>query len=238
MSCVEALVSFIADISRKVFGESLMNPSFFAIIDDEAARDLLNKLAIVARQYSWLLDVFMSLFATVRIEDLSFLLSPSARSNGMRVWPLSLLALRSVAFTYSLRRYPLVSVDALCPLSVGQRNIRLPRDRLEHISPKKMHQIEILGALIGRFFTRLNILTSGVVVDAGSGKGHLSRLLHEVYGLQVIAIDADDAVVRKSCEIDLKRTARNFAEHPPVVRLVQRLSKQGCCSPLDVVTCV
>ncbi|KFD72688.1 hypothetical protein M514_01814 [Trichuris suis] len=230
--------------------ESRTSESFYEIIDESETQVLLEKLINVTAQYSWLLNAFMvdffvdelysriprcwqQLYTTVRIEDVTFLLSSSTHASSTRVWPLSLLALRSFAFTHSLRRHPLVSADTLCPLAAGRSSVELSMNRLEHVSPKKIHQIRILGSLIGRFFERCNILVGGVAVDAGSGKGHLARLLREAYGLKVIAIDSNNEVVSRSRVIDLKRANKNLASDPPVVHLVQRLTKQGWLDSLS-----
>ncbi|CDW51804.1 Methyltransf 32 domain containing protein [Trichuris trichiura] len=230
--------------------ESQTNESLFEIVDELETQVFLEKLISVTAQYNWLLNAFMvdffvdelylriprcwqQLYMTVRVEDIIFLLSASTHTSSTRVWPLSLLALRSFISTHSLRRHPLVSVDTVCPLPAGRSSKGLSINHLEHVSPKKMHQIRILGSLVGRFFECSNMLVGGTVVDAGSGKGHLSRLLHEVYGLKVIAVDCNDAVVSRSRVIDLKRVNKKLSTDSPIVHLVQRLTKQGWLDSLS-----
>ncbi|BFZ02441.1 hypothetical protein BsWGS_05480 [Bradybaena similaris] len=68
-----------------------------------------------------------------------------------------------------------------------------------HVKPKKQHEIDKLGQVIG-FLSQL--MSCSNVVDVGAGLGHLSRLLTFQHGLRVTSIEAEDGHAPLAAEYD------------------------------------
>lgn len=68
-------------------------------------------------------------------------------------------------------------------LQVDEKN---GRSRLGFMSPKKLHEVEILGTVVGN----LARATDSLVVDAGAGKAYLSTYLANSYKIPILAIDS------------------------------------------------
>ncbi|KAI9594792.1 methyltransferase domain-containing protein [Syncephalis fuscata] len=93
-------------------------------------------------------------------------------------WPESFREFVKEAKLFSLDRTP---VNCLFP--------RVEEQLLYGVNPKKVHEIERLAWIIDEL-SQLHKIDQ--IVDLGAGQGYLSRSLTYQYGLNVLAVDADD----------------------------------------------
>ncbi|KAM4690091.1 methyltransferase-like protein 25B isoform 2-T3 [Rhinophrynus dorsalis] len=121
------------------------------------------------------------------------------------VWPLSLLALKACAHSMAFPRTP--------HHENGSTNQKRPEEFLEnhcqsslldplfrkHVKPKKQHEIRQLGTLVKKLS---DVTGCDLVVDIGSGQGHLSRFLSFGQGLSVTAVEADKNLVTMAAKFD------------------------------------
>ncbi|KAJ1521657.1 hypothetical protein ONE63_003303 [Megalurothrips usitatus] len=192
-------------------------------------RVALDRLKLT-QQYSWLLDAFILDFYTenhweslpatwrhvlsqVSLEELGEWMAMKEGSTS-RVWPLSLLALRSASKALSLSREQQCSSEetkeneniasSLKEQRAGAKTDCLLHKNLKnlfvkHVKPKKRHETMVMAKQCAETALRSGI---SCVVDVGGGKGHLSRLLAYGYGLRVCCVEAQGDLVSSAKEID------------------------------------
>jgi len=143
-----------------------------------------------------------------------------------KVWPLSLLALRSAVGHLSLEREPKPNRDSpsgflpSCPHINFLSDDSTPKfldSKLysKHIKPKKFHEIEIMAQVYIYFFfgdwpnfnlfilpqvTQNSAAQVGCeyIVDIGSGLGHLGRILALHHGLRVCCLEEQICLTEKA----------------------------------------
>ncbi|XP_077430899.1 methyltransferase-like protein 25B [Vanacampus margaritifer] len=122
------------------------------------------------------------------------------------VWPLSLLAFRaaahSLAFPRSSWQSRTCANNPAKPKEFQEnpnQSSLLAHAFRKHVKPKKQHEIRELGTLVKQLCERTEC---NLVVDVGSGQGHLTRYLSFGLGLSVTAIEADPTLVATATKFD------------------------------------
>jgi len=100
---------------------------------------------------------------------------------------------------------------------VINQNFTHERELIRQMSPKKIHEIERLSEFISLFSRAVckdcnNEAHDSIptILDIGSGKGYLSHVLYEKYGLNVVAVDHNEQLVKKiQDKVDHKKKDRN-----------------------------
>ncbi|TPP59679.1 hypothetical protein FGIG_08732 [Fasciola gigantica] len=124
-------------------------------------------------------------------------------------------------------------------------SITLKRDKhvvqfRRHLTPKKLHEIDRHSLVIYTLADAIETekKTAPLVIDIGSGQGHLSRKLSLYHGLRVLNLEVNETHVRKASQFDEKtksylrkkiRTASSPSDHPnpeAVLRSPVSLSKR------------
>ncbi|XP_076802454.1 methyltransferase-like protein 25B [Clavelina lepadiformis] len=150
--------------------------------------------------------------------DLAEQLLSEEIKNGRQtsVCPLSLLCFKRCSRLFALKRPTLH-----CSNNATGQNKLLKHIYRKHISPKKQHEISILAKVIEKTFLESNC---SHVIDAGSGQGHLSRLLTLGYDLPVIALEREETFLEEARKFDVeamnhvKKVCEKEGElrHPPM----------------------
>ncbi|XP_050715455.1 methyltransferase-like protein 25B [Eriocheir sinensis] len=68
-----------------------------------------------------------------------------------------------------------------------------------HLKPKKQHEVARLAIVAGQV---ARAACSGVMVDVGSGQGHLSRLLAYGHNVRVVSLEAEDKFIEGARKFD------------------------------------
>lgn len=76
-----------------------------------------------------------------------------------------------------------------------------------HLKPKKQHEVARLSLVAG-YVARTTC--DGVMVDVGSGQGHLSRLLAYGHDVRVVCLEAQDEFIRGAKWVILYAYLRNL----------------------------
>lgn len=95
-------------------------------------------------------------------------------------------------------RYPLTIILVLMrliilnfPSAAGQHKL-LQHVFRRHLKPKKQHEIARLALIAGQVAQGA---CDGVMIDVGSGQGHLSRLLAYGHNVRVVCLEAQDEFI-------------------------------------------
>lgn len=176
------------------------------------------KLTSFLTQYNHLTDSYIIEFFTENLwqtlptswqsvlEELSFpqladlLLDATSKDRRYpSVWPLSLLAFCATAHALAFPREDSHNQEAV-PGTVKPEEFQENHSQSsllghifrKHVKPKKQHEIRKLGTLVKQICDKTGC---SLVVDVGSGQGHLTRFLSYGLGLSVTAIEADQHLV-------------------------------------------
>lgn len=84
------------------------------------------------------------------------------------------------------------------------------------MSPKKMHEVEILGTVIGNVARA----TDSLVVDAGAGKAYLSMYLADNYKIPVLAVDSSQQCHAGAVSRQKKLQRGNKSQPQSLIRYV------------------
>lgn len=93
----------------------------------------------------------------------------------------------------------------------------------KHVKQKKIHEISVLGLKCADIAYKTNCK---VVVDCGSGLGHLARLLAYKYRLYVICIEAQEKLCERASELD-SEFEKHVTKHAPSLL-------EGCHRPVHI----
>ncbi|XP_031634471.1 protein RRNAD1 [Contarinia nasturtii] len=193
-------------------------------------RDALKVIKI----YEWLLDSYVLDFYVdnhwdkmpkswiqtlghISPEHLTDLLIPPVQNTECTVWPLSLLALRTLMQRLCIPREPISfsqRIDAEENQSDSNNNPKKKFNCLTHpkigtvltkknIKAKKRHEIERMSQLTVNIARELNV---NYVVDFGSGLGHLARVLAYGHGLRVCCLEKEITLTDQANELDNQLT--------------------------------
>lgn len=105
--------------------------------------------------------------------------------------------------------------DSLSPSPSDAAHEYNKREMIRGMSPKKQHEVHILARIIAEYSKGSAMCDS--VLDIGSGKGYLSHVLAFDYGLNVLAIDHNEDVIRKSMEKSYRMIKMASSSSPSAV---------------------
>jgi hypothetical protein len=108
-------------------------------------------------------------------------------------WPDSLCQFISTAKSLYLR--PKSVPYSTTIESISGSESELVGEMVRGMNRKKQYEVERLADLIAKYMNQYGCNT---VLDVGSGKGYLSHVLAFKYGLNVLAVDQNEMVVKKS----------------------------------------
>ncbi|XP_053665530.1 methyltransferase-like protein 25B [Anopheles marshallii] len=147
-------------------------------------------------------------FSTVPIQQLPELLSFECRSNETNVWPLTLLALRSLFRRLVHTRSKPKEQQPTTSSGVNHKKTALFK---KSVKLKKRHEIEQFAINCSR-----EPLESfcNTLIDIGSGQGNLARSLAYGYGFRVCCLDQNESFVQAAREKD-KELWRRLAKLDP-----------------------
>ncbi|XP_052898851.1 methyltransferase-like protein 25B [Anopheles moucheti] len=147
-------------------------------------------------------------FSTVPIQQLPELLSFESRSNETNVWPLTLLALRSLFRRLVHTRNKPKEQQQTTSSRVYHKKSGLFQ---KSVKLKKRHEIEQFAINCSR-----EPLESfcNTLIDIGSGQGNLARTLAYGYGFRVCCLDQNESFVQAAREKD-KELWRRLAKLDP-----------------------
>ncbi|RZC33283.1 RRNAD1, partial [Asbolus verrucosus] len=113
-----------------------------------------------------------------------------------KMWPLSLLALKSILVTTSLpRRMVNLNIESPC----FTKDEKLLKLFWKNVKAKKRHEILIMSKIC---YQSANATNCFYIVDIGSGLGHLSRILNYGYGFKVCTIEAQELLSHQAKKLD------------------------------------
>ncbi|XP_058067029.1 methyltransferase-like protein 25B [Anopheles bellator] len=178
----------------------------------------INEIRKIVTVYEWIVDAYIVDFfqenhwsnlpaswaqclAGVSIRQLPELLRSDGRHTEVTVWPLAMLALRSLFHRLELprrRQTPRAAVADAGAECVFHRQAALFR---KSVKLKKRHEIEEFAASCRqeKGNRRCNAL-----VDIGSGQGNLARALAYGYGLRVCCIEQNGTFVQAARAKDVE----------------------------------
>ncbi|KAK8380411.1 hypothetical protein O3P69_016767 [Scylla paramamosain] len=151
--------------------------------------------------------------------DLASFLQNGASIKQESAWPLSLLAFRAASHALSLPRKAVSSVNPLLHYlsqQVQTGSIKLNKPEYHeispagqhkllqhvfrrHLKPKKQHEVARLAIVAAQV---ARCVCDGVMVDVGSGQGHLSRLLAYGHDVRVVCLEAEDKFIDGARKFD------------------------------------
>lgn len=101
-----------------------------------------------------------------------------------KVWPLSLLSLKTVLDKLNIPRS--LTDDESKNVPIILTHPRLKQIFAKHVKPKKRHEVEKISRNCTKLAEEMRI---EYIVDFGAGLGHLSRVLAYGYGLKVCCLE-------------------------------------------------
>lgn len=104
---------------------------------------------------------------------------------GHHTWNLPIKSCLSTYFTVNL-------VSAIYPSTAAGQHKLLQHVFRRHLKPKKQHEVARLAIVAGQV---ARAACRGVMVDVGSGQGHLSRLLAYGHNVRVVSLEAEDKFI-------------------------------------------
>ena len=137
--------------------------------------------------FSQLLSVWQNLSNELTLTNIYDIFYSNKSNSGRMGLPLSFLCQRSLCNNHNLNKG---EVDQF-----GEKQLRNQReatttylpDLYKHLSPKNVHEVDILSRVINEIYK--NHKEIGHVVDVGSGQGHLTRHLAVNYHIPVTCIE-------------------------------------------------
>ncbi|XP_052873864.1 methyltransferase-like protein 25B [Anopheles cruzii] len=191
-------------------------------------RQKVSEIRQIVTVYEWIVDAYIVDFfqenhwsnlpaswaqclAGVSIRQLPELLRSDSRHTEVTVWPLAMLALRSLFHRLELPRGRHQAVaDAGAPECVFQRQAALFR---KSVKLKKRHEIEQFAVSCRHETVNRRC---HALVDIGSGQGNLARALAYGYGLRVCCIEQNGTFVQAARAKDVKLWKRLVRIEPKV----------------------
>lgn len=83
-------------------------------------------------------------------------------------------------------------MTAINPSTAAGQHKLLQHVFRRHLKPKKQHEVARLAIVAGQV---ARAACGGVMVDVGSGQGHLSRLLAYGHNVRVVSLEAEDKFI-------------------------------------------
>lgn len=112
-----------------------------------------------------------------------------------KLYPLSLICLRSLIINYTVSRVPITLKTTFEP----DKNFL--KYFWKNVKEKKRYEIDLIAKLCQKQATEKNC---HYIVDIGSGLGHLSRMLSYGYGFKVCTFEANEVLAKSATELDNK----------------------------------
>lgn len=110
-----------------------------------------------------------------------------------KVWPLSLLSLKTVLDKLNIPRSLTDLKNDSTPIITNHP--KLKQIFTKHVKPKKRHEVEKMSRTCGKISEELGI---EYIVDFGAGLGHLSRVLAYGYGLNVCCLEQNTELTQQA----------------------------------------
>lgn len=158
--------------------------------------DLLNSYVCdyyVEDHWKKLPKAWQNCLSHMSMDEVAHLLDLSSPPKST-IFPLSLLSLRCLITHNSLLRTQITNVS-----SASFKNDKIKNLFWKNVKLKKRHEISILADLCYRTALKTNCF---IIVDIGSGVGHLSRLFAYKYGFKVCTFEANKVLTDSAQKLD------------------------------------
>ncbi|KAG0053715.1 Methyltransferase-like protein 25 [Gryganskiella cystojenkinii] len=140
--------------------------------------------------------------------------SSSSSADGPKDWPESLKA-----FVKMVKR---LSINRTLDPDYSKFKDTLDIHLIPGMSPKKLHEVEILSGLMASYAKEHHI---GSVIDLGAGQGYLSRVLAFQHQLCVLGVDSN-TIQTCGAQTTQKRTEKLFVNKSKLKSTAKKATKQ------------
>ncbi|XP_046434641.1 methyltransferase-like protein 25B [Neodiprion fabricii] len=196
----------------------------------DSVRETVRQIFIVLDKYRWLLDAYIVDFYEADLwerlpggwSDFFKDITPGElgswilnEGSSVRVWPLSLQALRRVVGILQIHRNQRSEIALKCENVRKTENTGFVKPQVKpstcsshsklrdllgkHVKPKKKHEIEIMAKIIADCAASAK---SECAVDVGAGIGHLARTLAYRHEMCIICVEQQSLLSEQARKLD------------------------------------